>query len=100
MHPTPDDVLAAVSRLPRSVGDLGLAVAAAHGHDLASAEGQPVGQWLGAAGLSLSALQKIVDELVREGKVVEVRGRDLWDLELPTQGTKAQGRYYLRPATS
>ena len=95
---TPDDVLAVVSRTPRSVGDLGLAVVAAHGHDLEVAEGEPVGQRLASAGLSLSALQRVVDQLVREGQVVEVRGRELWALELPTQGTKAMGRYYLSPA--
>jgi hypothetical protein len=98
MDVTPDDVLAVVSRIPRSIGDVGLAIAGAHGHDVAVAEGRPVGQWLGSAGLSLSAVQKVVDQLVREGQVVEVKGRELWDLELPTQGTKAMGRYYLSPA--
>jgi hypothetical protein len=95
MDPTPQDVLTVVSRQPRSIGDVGLAIAAAHGHDPATAAGQPVGQWLAALGLSLSAVQKVVDMLVRAGEVVEVRGAQLWDLELPTEGTKAQGRYYL-----
>ncbi|MCW2499273.1 MAG: hypothetical protein JWN87_949 [Frankiales bacterium] len=95
MDPTPQDVLAVVSRQPRSIGDVGLAIAAAYGHDPATAEGQPVGQWLAALGLSLSAVQKVVDQLVRDGQVVEVKGAQLWALELPTEGTKAQGRYYL-----
>jgi hypothetical protein len=93
-----DDVLACVSRVPRSIGDLGLAVAALRGADTSGAADQPVGQFLASVGLSLSALQKVVDELVRERRVVQVRGRELWDLQLPTEGTKAQGRYYLSPA--
>lgn len=98
MDPTPADVLAVVSRTPRSIGAVGVSIAAAHGHDPEAAAGHPVGQWLATAGLSLSALQKLVDQLVTEGRVVEVRGRELWDLELPTEGTKATGRYYLSPA--
>jgi hypothetical protein len=93
-----DEVLACVSRTPQSIGDLGLAVASLRGHDPAGAAGEPVGQWLASVGLSLSALQKVVDGLVADERVVEVRGRELWDLQLPTAGTKAQGRYYLSPA--
>lgn len=99
MELTPQDVLAVVSRTPLSVGDVGLAVAAAHGHDVEAAVDLPVGQWLASVGVSLSAVQGVIDQLVREGTVVEVRGRALWDLGLPTQGTKASGRYYLQPAT-
>ena len=36
-----------------------------------------------------------MDELVTDGLVVEVRGKDRWDRGLPTGGTKAMGRYYL-----
>ena len=97
MNVTPDDLLPVLSRTPQSVGDLGVAIAATQGHDPAAVAGHPVGQWLAAAGLSLSALQKLVDQLVREGLVVEVKGRELWDLDLPTEGTKAMGRYYLLP---
>ena len=96
MDPTAEHVLAAVSGVPTGIGELGLAVAALHGLE-AEGGGQPVGQRLASVGLSLSALQKVIDELVRDGQVREVRGRDLWDLGLPTQGTKAMGRYYLRP---
>lgn len=95
MEPVAADVLAVVSRTPRSVGDLGVEIAVAHGADRSSAEGEPVGQWLAAHGLSLSALQKLVDGLVHERRVAQVRGRDLWGLGLPTAGTRAHGRYYL-----
>lgn len=80
------------------MGDLGIALAALHGHDAAGAAQEPVGQWLASVGLSLSALQRVVDGLVRDGLVAEVRGRGLWELGLPTSGTKAQGRYYLSPS--
>jgi hypothetical protein len=98
MEATRDDVLAVVSRLPLSIGDVGIAVAGRQGHDPAAAQGQPVGQWLAGVGLSLSALQKLVDAMVRGGDLVEVRGAQLWDLELRTAGTRARGRYYLAPA--
>lgn len=94
MDPTREDVLAVVGGLPLSIGDLGLALVAAAGVK-AGADGGPVGQRLAAAGLSLSALQRLVDDLVACGLVVEVRGKDLWDRGLPTGGTKAMGRYYL-----
>lgn len=80
-----------------SVGDLGVAVAAARGHDRPATAQEPVGQWLASTGLSLSGLQQMLDGLVRDGLAVEVRGRELWNLELPTAGTKAMGRYYLSP---
>jgi hypothetical protein len=89
-----DDVLAVVGPAPRSVGALGLAVAERAGA-ATGGEQQPVGPRLAAAGLSLSALQKLVDAMVTEQLVAEVRGKDLWDRGLPTAGTKAMGRYYL-----
>lgn len=97
MEPTADDVLAVVSASPLTVGDLGVEIAVLHGADRAAAQGQPVGQWLAAQGVSLSALQKVVDGLVHERRLVQVRGRQLWDLGLPTEGTRANGRYYLLP---
>jgi hypothetical protein len=94
VQPTRDDVLTVVDALPRSVGDLGLALVRRSGADVGE-EGAPVGQRLAAAGLSLSALQRLVDGLVADRRVVELRGRELWDRGLPTAGTKALGRYYL-----
>ena len=96
MEPTPADVLGVITGLPTGIGELGLTVAALHGSEPTGSE-LPVGQRLASVGLSLSALQKVIDQLVRDGQVREVRGRELWDLGLPTQGTKATGRYYLRP---
>jgi hypothetical protein len=93
-----DDVLAVLGDLPLGIGPLGLEVVRRAGGELGD-EAAPVGQRLAAAGLSLSALQRLVDELVRDGLVEEVRGGDLWDRELPTAGTKARGRYYLAVAT-
>ena len=94
MDPTREHVLGVVGGRPSSIGDLGLALASAAGVDTGP-DGAPVGQRLAAAGLSLSGLQRLVDELVTAGLVVEVRGKDLWDRGLPTGGTKAMGRYYL-----
>jgi hypothetical protein len=98
VEPTSDDVLALVSRLPLGIAALGVKIAARHGHVRADDDPQPIGQWLADAGLSLSKLQKLVDQLVNDGAVVEVRGGQLWAMELPTSGTKAGGRYYLAPA--
>jgi hypothetical protein len=94
-----DDVLAVLGDLPLGIGPLGLEVVRRAGGELGDDEAAPVGQRLAVAGLSLSALQRLVDELVRDGLVEEVRGGDLWDRELPTAGTKARGRYYLAVAT-
>lgn len=96
MTVTAAEVLSVLSRHPMAIGDIGLAVCAARGSDLGSAE-QPVGQRLAAEGISLSALQKLMDSLVNGAQVVEVRGKHLWDLGLPTEGTKAGGRYFLLP---
>ena len=98
MELTEQQVLGALSGAPCSVVELGLKVATGHGHDRDPSSNQPVGQWLASVGLSLSGLQKLVDVLVRDGRTVEVRGRQLWEMGLPTAGTKAQGRYYLRAA--
>lgn len=100
MTPTPDEVVAAVGTLPVSIGALGLEVVrrAAPGSAAVTAdETVPVGQRLAGAGLSLSALQRLVDSLVGEGRLRELRGRELWDLGLPTAGTRATGRYYCSP---
>ena len=98
MELTEQEVLGALTAAPCSVGELGVAVATGHGHDRDPSSDQPIGQWLASVGLSLSALQKLVDVLVRDGRMVEVRGRQLWEMGLPTAGTKAQGRYYLSAA--
>ena len=97
VQPSAHDVLHAISLTPQSVGEVGVAVAVAAGAARTSVDGQPVGQWLAAAGISLSGIQVILDTLVRDGTVIEARGRDLWALGLPTAGTKAQARYYVMP---
>lgn len=102
INPTREDVLASVefSQVGLTVGDLGLRVARRHGRELLEDEETPIGQALAGAGLSLSALQKIVDGLVGDGELIELRGRDLWDWGLPTTGTKAQRRYYFDPGVA
>ena len=99
--PTREDVLAVVEVRPEplTVGDIGLEVAHRHGRDLAGAQETPVGQRLADVGLSLSGLQKVVDALVTEELVVEVRGRNLYANGLPTAGTKAARRYFLHRRT-
>ncbi len=100
MHLVPEDVLAVVGDEPLSIGAVGLALVVAAGIDPGE-DGAPVGQRLAAAGLSLSALQRLVDTLVADERMAELRGKDLWERRLPTAGTKATGRYYLsRTATS
>lgn len=94
MQVTGAEVLAALSGSPSSIGDVGTAVAVARGHERADPQ-QPAGPWLASVGLSLSAVQQVLDALVRAGSAVEVKGRELWDLGLPTAGTRAMGRYYL-----
>ena len=94
MDPTQDDVLAVLGGRPSSIGDLGLALASAAGIE-PGPEDAPVGQRLAVTGLSLSGLKRLVDEMVSAGLVLELRGKDLWDRGLPTEGTKATGRYYL-----
>jgi len=94
MDPTQEHVLAVLGDRPSSIGELGLALMSAAGVEPGH-EGAPVGQRLAAAGLSLSGLQRLVDEMVGSGLVLELRGKDLWDRGLPTEGTRATGRYYL-----
>lgn len=97
MTPTGEQVRAVVGAEPMAIGTIGLELVRRAGGD-AGDEQAPVGQRLAAAGLSLSALQRVVDEMVRDGQLEEVRGMDLWDRGLPTAGTKARGRYYLGAA--
>ncbi len=92
---TAADVLAVVSAEPAKVGDLGLRLLSRAGVPVAAAEGQPIGAVLASCGLSLSALQKVVDGLVREDRVVELRGRALWDSYFPGLPANAKGRYFL-----
>ena len=87
---SPDDVLAVLSDQPRKVGDLGLLLVGA-----GDAGGEPIGAFLAAKGLSLSALQKVVDELVRDGRAKELRGRELWDTRHPGLEANAKGRYFV-----
>lgn len=91
---TPDQVRDVVGPAPMGIGAIGLELVRRAGGD-AGDQAAPVGQRLAAAGLSLSALQRVVDEMVRDGQLEELRGMDLWDRGLPTAGTKARGRYYL-----
>ena len=93
--PTPEQVSAVVGSEPMAISAIGIALVRRRGGDLGDDDEVPVGQRLAAAGLSLSALQRVVDEMVRDGRLEEVRGMDLWDRGLPTAGTKARGRYYL-----
>jgi hypothetical protein len=98
--PSREVVLAVVGfrKAPLTISDIGLEVAKRQGLELPGTP-VPVGQLLAEAGLSLSALQKVVDALVNEELVVELRGRDLHLNGLPTVGTKAQRRYFLSPRT-
>lgn len=96
VDPTQEDVLAVLSGRPIPIGGLGLALASAAGVPTGP-EGAPVGQRLATAGLSLSGVQRLVDQMVAANLVLELRGKDLWDRGLPTEGTKATGRYYLSP---
>ncbi len=94
MQPTDDDVLAVLGDAPLSIGSVGLALLDRAGVAAGDPDA-PVGQRLAAAGLSLSALQRTVDALVTAERCTELKGRELWDRGLPTEGTKAMGRYYL-----
>jgi hypothetical protein len=92
---TEQDVLAVVSERPCKVGELGLLVLAAHGVRTVPDAGQPIGAFLAAEGLSLSALQKVVDALVAAGRVRELRGRELWDSFQQGLGANAKGRHFV-----
>jgi hypothetical protein len=91
MTPTAETVLPLLDDQPRRVSDLGLLLVG-----LTDAGEQPVGQVLAARGLSLSALQKVVDELVRAGQVTELRGRELWDSFREGLPPNAKGRWFVR----
>ena len=91
MIPTPEDVLAVLSDQPRKVGDLGLLLVGA-----ADAGGEPIGAFLAARGLSLSAVQKVLDGLVSKGLAKELRGRELWDSFQDGLGANAKGRHFVR----
>lgn len=95
MELTERDVLAVVSERPCKVGELGLLVLAAHGVRAAPGDGQPIGAFLASQGLSLSALQKVVDALVTAGRVRELRGRELWDSFQEGLGANAKGRHFV-----
>jgi hypothetical protein len=88
--PTEDDVLAVLSSQPRKVGDLGLLLVGA-----TDAGGEPIGAFLAARGLSLSAVQKVVDGLVSDGRARELRGRELWDSFQDGLGANAKGRHFV-----
>ena len=94
MSPTAPEVLATLTALPQTIGQVGLAVLSGRG--LAVEDGS-AGQVLAAHGVSLSALQRLMDELVNTAQVMELRGRQLWERGLPTEGTKSGGRYFLLP---
>lgn len=95
MELTAQDVLGVVSTQPCKVGDLGLLLVAARGIRAQPAPGQAIGAFLAAQGLSLSALQKVIDSLVTEGKVRELRGRELWDSFQEGLGANAKGRHFV-----
>ncbi len=83
-------MLAVITDQPQTVGQIGCALVGGQ-----PAEGQPVGAYLATHGLSLSELQKFIDALVNGSQVLELRGRQLWERGLPTEGTKSGGRYFL-----
>lgn len=91
MTPTGPQVLAVMDAQPRKIGDVGLLLVGA-----ADSAGMPVGQFLAAHGLSLSALQTTVDNLVRAGLVTELRGQALWEKHLPGLGPEARGRHFTK----
>lgn len=90
MNPTEQDVLAVLSTQPRKVGEIGLLLVGA-----ASAGTEPIGAFLAVRGLSLSAVQKLVDQLVVQGQARELRGRELWDSFQDGLGANAKGRHFV-----
>jgi hypothetical protein len=88
---TSKQVLAVLDSQPRKIGEIGLLIVGARGSG-----DQPIGQFLAARGLSLSALQGVVDALVRSGAVVELRGSALWDQRFPGLGPDARGRHFAK----
>ena len=90
MSPTDVDVLSVLSSQPRKVGDLGLLLVGA-----IDSGAEPVGAFLAARGLSLSAVQKVLDALVADGRARELRGRELWDSFQDGLGANAKGRHFV-----
>ena len=88
-----DDVLAVLSETPRKVVDLALLHVSSQ-----PAPGQVPAAFLAAHGISLSAVQKVVDGLVRDGRALELSGPALWEGHHPGLGPDARGRHFLRSA--
>ena len=86
---TEDDLLAVLSSTPMKVVDLALLLVPG-----APAPGQVPAAYLAQQGVSLSAVQKLVDGLVRDGRAVELSGKDLWEGHHPGLGPDARGRHF------
>lgn len=84
------DVLAVLSSTPRKVVDLALLLVKG-----SPAPGQVPAAFLASQGISLSAVQKVVDALVRDGRAVELSGPALWEQHHPGLGPDARGRHFL-----
>lgn len=80
-----------LSATPMKVVDLALLLVRG-----APASGQVPAAYLAEHGVSLSAVQKVVDGLVRDGRAVELSGKALWDQRHPGLGPDARGRHFLR----
>ena len=87
---TEDDLLAVLSSTPMKVVDLALLLVPG-----APAPGQVPAAYLAQQGVSLSAVQKLVDGLVRDGRAVELSGPALWEGHRPGLGPDARGRHFL-----
>lgn len=87
---TEDDLLAVLSSTPMKVIDLALLLVPGR-----PAPGQVPAAFLAQQGISLSAVQKMVDGLVRDGRAVELSGKALWDERHPGLGPDARGRHFL-----
>ncbi len=87
------DVLRVLSSTPRRVADLALLLVP---RGARPAPGQVPAAFLAQQGISLSAVQKIVDGLVRDGRAVELSGPALWEGHHPGLGPDARGRHFLR----
>lgn len=90
MSLTDNDVLAVLSSTPMKVVDLALLLVAG-----TPAPGQVPAAFLAQHGISLSAVQKLVDGLVRDGRAVELTGKALWEGHHPGLGPDARGRRFL-----
>lgn len=94
MTPTEQDVLRVLSATPRKVTDLALALVPGGARP---APGQVVGQFLAQQGISLSAVQQVVDGLVRDRRAVELRGAELWASYQEGLAADARGRHFRLP---